>query len=127
MPTFQKAFPYQKDVLSLPVVDIDRAAEWYGQHFGMKEVERSTQPVANVILERDDVRLGFSVNGGDASQDGAAILVADIAGMKQELESTGITVGDLRTDNRDGVQLSVFFVVAPDGLCFYFHEPAGDG
>lgn len=127
MPTFQKAFPYQKDVLSLPVVDIDRAAEWYRQHFGMKEVERSTQPVANVILERDDVRLGFSVNGGDASQDGAAILVADIAGIKSEFESTGITVGDLGTDNRDGVQLSVFFVVAPDGLCYYFHEPVGEG
>lgn len=39
-PRFKKAFPYQKNVLALPVTDIDAAAKWYGEHFGMTEVER---------------------------------------------------------------------------------------
>ena len=28
-----------------------------------------------------------------------------------------------RVDERDGKKLQVFFVVAPDGLCYYFYEP----
>jgi catechol 2,3-dioxygenase-like lactoylglutathione lyase family enzyme len=74
-PRFKKAFPYQKDVLALPVKDLDAASEWYSAHFGMVEVERHQQPVPTVVLERD------------------------------------------------GTKLQVFFVVAPDGLCYYFHEP----
>ena len=63
------------------------------------------------------------MNGGDPSQEGAAIRVADIDGMKSELESNGIKVANTRVDQRDGQQFNVFFVVAPDGLCYYFHEP----
>lgn len=43
--------------------------------------------------------------------------------MKEELESRGLGIDDLRFDERDGKKLQVFFVVAPDGLCYYFHEP----
>ena len=53
-PRFKKAFPYQKDVLALPVTDLDAASKWYGEHFGMSEVERLDQPVPTVILERDE-------------------------------------------------------------------------
>jgi len=31
-----------------------------------------------------------------------------------------------RIDEQDGRKLQVFFVIAPDGLCFYFHEPLAD-
>ncbi len=124
-PAFKAAFPYQQDVLSLPVKDIDAASEWYSKHFGMSEFERSDDPVPTVILERDGTRIGFSVNGGDSAQDGAAILVSNIIAIKDELESGGIEIANLRVDERDGQKLNVFFVVAPDGLCFYFHEPIG--
>ena len=67
--------------------------------------------------------IGFSINGGDASQDGAAILVSNIHGIKDELESSGVKIGNWRVDERDGKKLQVFFVVAPDALCYYFHEP----
>ena len=120
---FKAAFPYQQDVLALPVTDLDTASEWYSKHFGMAEVERSDDPVPTVILERDGTKIGFSVNGGDASQDGAAILVSNIRGMKEELESRGVNIGNWRTDERNGQKFQVFFVVAPDGLCYYFHEP----
>lgn len=122
-PQFKAAFPYQNDVLALPVKDLDQASQWYSQHFGMRELERREEPVPTVILERDGVRIGFAMNGGDPEQDGAAVLVTNIAAIKEELETKGAKVGNWRVDERDGKKLQVFFVVAPDGLCFYFHEP----
>ena len=124
-PIFKAAFPYQDDVLSLPVTDLDAASAWYAKSFGMVEVERHDQPVPTVILERDGTRLGFSINGGDASQDGAAVLVSGIHELKEELESNGVKIGSMQVEERDGRKLQVFFVVAPDGLCYYFHEPMG--
>ena len=119
---YKAAYPFQEDVLALPVEDIDRAAEWYGERFGLREVERRQSPVPTVILERDGARIGFAVNGGDASQDGAAILVEDIARVRDELEAKGVSTGNWRIDERDDGKYQVFFVVAPDGLCYYFHE-----
>jgi catechol 2,3-dioxygenase-like lactoylglutathione lyase family enzyme len=125
-PQFKAAYPYQKDVLALPVTDLDAASQWYSQHFGMLEVERLDRPVPTVILERDGTRIGFAINGGDATQDGAAVLVSNLHGMKDELEAKGATVGNWRVDVRDGQKYQVFFVVAPDGLCYYFYEPVGE-
>jgi catechol 2,3-dioxygenase-like lactoylglutathione lyase family enzyme len=122
-PKFINAFPYQKDVLALPVTDLDAASQWYCAHFSMVEVERLQQPVPTVILERDGTRLGFSINGGDPSQDGAAVLVSNIQAIKDELEQNGATIGNWRVDEQGGEKHQVFFVVAPDGLCYYFHEP----
>ena len=126
-PLFKAAYPYQKDVLALPVADLDAAARWYARAFGLTEVERHADPHPAVILERDGVRFGFAINGGDASQDGAAILVSDIERAKQELRANGVTVGDSRVDERNGRKFQVFFVVAPDGLCYYFHQPQPEG
>lgn len=121
-PEFKAAFPYQQDVLTLPVTDLDQASTWYSKHFGMVEVERQEQPVPTVVLERDGTQLGFAINGGDAAQDGAAVLVSGIEALRNEFEANGLPIGDDRIDERDGKKLRVFFVVAPDGLCYYFHE-----
>lgn len=123
---FEDAFPFQDDVLALPVEDLDVAARWYANAFGMKEVERRDDPHPTVILEREGTRIGFSTNGRDATQDGAAILVTDIKAVRDELESKGVKTGNWRVDERDGQRLQVFFVVAPDGLCYYFHQPLTD-
>jgi catechol 2,3-dioxygenase-like lactoylglutathione lyase family enzyme len=119
---FKAAYPYQQDVLQLPVTDLDTASQWYASHFGMLEVERRTEPYPVVILERDGVRLGFEINGADAAQDGAAILVSGIDAMRRDLEARGVETGNLRVDQRRGQKFQVFFVTAPDGLCYYFHE-----
>ncbi len=124
-PLFEAAYPFQDDVLALPVTDLDQAVEWYGRAFGLTEAERRDNPVPTVFMEREGVRLGFAVNGGDAEADGAAILVSDIHRAKQELEANGVTITNWRVDERDGQKLQVFFVVAPDGLCWYFHQPIG--
>jgi catechol 2,3-dioxygenase-like lactoylglutathione lyase family enzyme len=125
-PRFKKAFPYQSNVLALPVADLDAASRWYSEHFGMTEVERLEQPVPTVILERDGTRIGFAITGGDPTQDGAAVLVSNIRGVKEEFEAKGTQIGNWRVDERDGRKFKVFFVVAPDGLCYYFHEPISD-
>ncbi|MEM7126734.1 MAG: VOC family protein [Chloroflexota bacterium] len=122
-PQFIDAFPFQKDVLALPVVDLDATVQWYSRAFGMVKVERRDAPNPTVILERDGTKIGFSINGGDATQDGAAILVSNIHTLKEELEANGVEIGNWRVDERDGKEYQVFFVVAPDRLCYYFHQP----
>jgi hypothetical protein len=116
------AFPFAADVLDLPVVDLDLAVAYYAAGFGLTEVERREDP-PTVIMERDGVRFGFCVNGRDATQEGAAIRVSDAVRARDELEARGIRTGNWRIDHRDGKKLQVFFVVAPDGLCYYFHQP----
>ena len=120
---FRAAYPFLDDVLGLPVKDIDRAAEWYAHAFGLVEVERRADPVPAVIMERDGVRIGFAVNGGIPENDGAAILVTDIHRARREFEANGIKAVNWGVEERDGQKLQVFFVVAPDGLCFHFHQP----
>src|SRR5437868_105298 len=118
-PGFKAAFPYQNDLLGLPVTDLDAASQWYSQHFGMTEVERRNLPFPTVILERDGVRIGFAINGGDPSKDGAGVLVSSIQGMRTELESRGAKIGNWRVDEwQGGKKYQVFCVVAPDGLCY---------
>lgn len=119
---FVSSSPFQKDVLALPVTDVDAAAAWYSRHFGMELVARSNDTPPSVILERDGVRIGFAVTGGDAEQDGAAIRVRGLDAIRAQMEASGLAVGPGRIDERDGHRFNVFFVVAPDGLCFYFHE-----
>lgn len=89
---FEAAFPYGKDVLALPVTDIDLASQWYGEKFGLAEVGRQETPTPSVILERDGVRIGFAVNGLDPANEGAAILVSDIHRAKEELEAKGVVM-----------------------------------
>ena len=107
-PAFKAAYPYQQDVLALPVSDINTASEWYSEHFDMVEVERKETPVPTVLLERDGVQVGFAVNGGDPTQDGAAILVDHIEEIRRMLEAKGVQVGDWQIDERYGKNISLF-------------------
>ena len=122
---FLAAYPYGADVLALPVVDVDASAAYYATTFGMREVERRDAPRA-VVMERDGVRIGFAENGGDPAQEGAAVRVADIHAARAEIEAAGTKTGNWRVDDMDGVPHQVFFVVAPDGLCYYFHQPLAE-
>ena len=123
---YKAAYPYAEDVLALPVKDVDRAAEWYAGKFGLKEVERRDEPEPAVVMERDGVRIGFAVNGRNPENEGAAILVTDIHRARAELAAAGAETANWRVDERDGRRFQVFFVTAPDGLCYYFHQPLDD-
>lgn len=91
---FKEAFPFQNDILSLPVSDLDAASGWYSDNFGMTEVERRDEFMPNVILERDGSRFGFAVSGADPTQDGAGILVSCIHDLKDEFEAKGLKIGN---------------------------------
>ena len=120
---FEAAYPFLEDVTTLPVKNLDESVAWYSNAFGLSEVERTSEPVPQVIMERDGARIGFAITGADPTQDGAAILVREIKQVHDELVSKGVEIANWRVDERDGEKLQVFFVVAPDGLCYYFHEP----
>ena len=51
--------------------------------------------------------------------------MTDIRRARDELEANGVKTANWRVDERDGERYQVFFVVAPDGLCYYFHQPIG--
>ena len=115
---FKEASAYSGNVLELPVRDVVSSSQWYQKHFGMVETERIESSVPQVILERDGIKIGLAENGGDSSQNGAAILVEGLDEIEQELEAAGVNIANRRIDDRDGQKFNVFFVVAPDGLCY---------
>ena len=90
----------------------------------MVEVERKKDPVPTVLPERDSVQIGFGWSTGRIPRRKAQRLQADhIEEIRKMLEAKGVQVGDWQIDERDGQKLRAFFVVAPDGLCYYVHEP----
>ena len=64
-------------------------------------------------------------NGGDPTQDGCAFEVEGVADLFEEFRQNGLEkeISDLKPETRkDGSRWKVFFVVAPDGLCYWFGE-----
>jgi catechol 2,3-dioxygenase-like lactoylglutathione lyase family enzyme len=119
-----KAFGYQGDNMNLPVPNLEDALPFYQQVLGFTVVSRSTEPYRSAILSRDQVRIGLAENGGDPAQDGCAFHVTGLNGLFEEFRSRGLQKGmsDFSTEQRDGSAWQVFFVVAPDGLCYWFGE-----
>jgi len=77
----------------------------------------------NRILERDGTRIGFSINGGDPSQDGAAVLVSNIQGIKDELEQKGANIGNWRVDEQGGQSIKYFSSSRRTGCATTFTNP----
>ena len=128
-PLFLKAIPYQNAEPILPTTDLDRASNWYSAAFGMIEVERHNAPTPQlswptVIMERDGVRLGFALNGGRTYQNGATILVSDLDKADSLLAENSVSYSPIQIDYKSDQQLHALFVVAPDGLCYYFFRPS---
>jgi hypothetical protein len=72
----------------------------------------------------DEVQIGLTENGGDATQDGCAFHVNDVESLFAEFKANGLQK-ELSTFDieRDGdTAWKVFYVVAPDGLCYWFGE-----
>lgn len=118
------AFGYQGDALNLPVADVDVSAAFYVGTMGFVEVERGGGPVKRVVVERDGVRMGLAENRGDPEQDGCAFHTDDVAALREEFVASGAgKVGGIKSEKRpDGSEFDAFFVIAPDGLCFWFGQ-----
>lgn len=122
--TLDRAFGYQGDNMKLPVPDLAAALPFYESMLGFRVTSRRDAPVKGAVLARDGVEIGLEENGGDPTQDGCAFHVTDLAALLEELRGRGLAKGpsDIGIEQRDGNAWSVFYVVAPDGLCYWFGE-----
>ena len=124
MATLEQAFGYQGDNMNLPVRDLEEAVPFYERVLGFRVVSRSDAPHRTAVLARDEVHIGLAENGGDASQDGCAFHVKDVEGLLAEFNANGLNkqLSQFDTEEHDGILWKVFYVVAPDGLCYWFGE-----
>ncbi|MGQ0765839.1 MAG: VOC family protein [Gemmatimonadota bacterium] len=120
----KKAFGYQGDALNLPVADVEVAIPFYEKTLGFSVRSRSAEPKRSVVLARDEVTFGLAENGGDPTQDGCAFHVANLDALFAEFKANGLVreLGDFSIEVRNGAPWRVFYVVAPDGLCYWFGE-----
>ena len=126
MATLEKAFGYQGDAMNLPVADVNASLPFYEARLGFTVTSRNDAPPRTAVLERDSITIALVENGGDPAQDGAAFHVRGLDALFAEFTANGLQkeLSAFRTEQRGGVAWKVFFVVAPDGLCYWFGEPA---
>lgn len=120
----EKAFGYQGDAMNLPVDDVAAAVTFYENVFGFRVVSRADASPRSATLARDQVQMALVENGGDPSQDGCAFHVTNLADLFAEFRTRGLAkeISEFDVERHGDADWKVFYVVAPDGLCFWFGE-----
>ena len=110
--------------MNRPGGDVAAALTFYETVLGFRVLSKSDAPDKSAVLTRDAVQIGLAENGGDASQDGCAFHVKDLAALLAEFSVNGLhkEPSEVGTEEHDGSSWRVFYVVAPDGLCYWFGE-----
>ena len=121
---FKNAWPYQADEMNLPVADVESAIPFYETVMGFRLIARSESPHKSAVLSRDSIHIGLSENGGDPTQDGCFFEVDNVETAFAELKSNGLSndTPNFRIDQDGDTTWKVFFVIAPDGLCYCLGE-----
>ncbi len=121
---FKSTWPYQKDEMNLPVENVDQAIPFYENVMGFRVESRSDSPHKSAVLSRDEIKIGLAENGGDPTQDGCFFEVDNADTAFDELKANGLPNKDpdFRIDQYGDTKFKVFFVVAPDGLCYCLGE-----
>jgi catechol 2,3-dioxygenase-like lactoylglutathione lyase family enzyme len=121
---FKTAFPYAEDKMNLPVENVEAAIPFYERVMGFRVLSRHESPQKSVVLGRDDIQIGLTENGGDPSQEGCFFEVDNAEAAFAELKSNGLDreEADFRVERHGDKHFKVFFVIAPDGLCFCLGE-----
>ncbi len=121
---FKTAHPYAEDEMNLPVASVDAAIPFYETVMGFRVVSRSDSPHKSSVLARDEIQIGLAENGGDPEQEGCFFEVDNVEAAFAELKSNGLgkEEADFRIDQHGDKSFKVFFVVAPDGLCYCVGE-----
>ena len=127
--TLKRAFGYEGNALDLPVSNLDATVPFYERVLGFRVLSREESPHRAAVLTRDEVQIRLAENGGDATQDGCAFHVEGVTELFDEFQANGLnkqgSAFDLE-DQDDGSVWNVFYVVAPDGLCYWFGERQPD-
>jgi hypothetical protein len=120
----EKAFGYQGDNMNLPVGDLAAALPFYETVLAFRVLSRHETPHSSAVLARDQVQIGLAENGGDPTQDGCALHVKNLDTLFAEFRSNGLKkeLSEFDIEQHGGVDWRVFYVVAPDGLCYWFGE-----
>ena len=110
--------------MNLPVTDVDTAVPFYERIMGFRVESRGKEPHRHAILERDSVKMGLAENGNDSTQDGCAFRVDSVEAAWDEFKSNGLEqeIPEFSTEDQDGESFKVFYIIAPDGLCYWFGE-----
>ena len=121
---FKRAAPYADDAMNLPVADVDAAIPFYETVMGFRVVSRNDSPHKSACLARDEIQIGLAENGGDPTQEGCFFEVNNAEAAFAELKSNGLKQeeANFRIDQYGDKSFKVFFVVAPDGLCYCLGE-----
>ena len=120
---FFRAAPYAEDAMNLPVRDIDTAIPFYESKMGFRVVSRLDKGYRKAVLERDTIQIGLAENGGDPTQEGCFFEVDDVEAAVAELRSYDSSFkADLQMQKHGDTTYRLFFVVAPDGLCYCIGE-----
>ena len=122
--TLETASGYQGDHMNLPVVDVDAAVPFYETVLGFRVVTRGTTLQKSAVLGRDDVQIRLAENGGDSTQDGCVFHVKQLQALFDEFKANGLQkeLSEFRVEQHGGFAWKVFYVGAPDGLCYWFGE-----
>ena len=126
--TLEKAFGYQGDKMNLPVRDLAAALPFYQTVLGFRVVSRAESP-DSAVLGRDGVEIRLAENGGDPTQDGCAFHVKELQSLFDEFKKNGLQkeLSEFGVEQHGGASWRVFYVVAPDGLCYWFGERQASG
>ena len=121
---FKSTWPYQGDAMSLPVESVDEAVPFYESVMGFHVASRGDTPHKSAVLARDGIEIGLAENGGDPTQDGCFFEVDDVETAFAELKANGLKKqeAEFRIDQYGEKRFKVFFVIAPDGLCYCLGE-----
>ena len=120
----ENAWGYQGDNMNLPVRDLAEALPFYEAVLRFQVLSRSDTPHNSAVLARDQVQIGLVENGGDSTQDGCAFHVNGLESLFAEFKANGLQkeLSGFDIEQHDGIAWKVFYVVAPDGLCYWFGE-----
>ena len=125
---FKRAAPFMADKMNLPVGNVEAAVPFYETIMGFQVVSQKESPCKSAILARDGIQIGLAENGGDPTQDGCFFEVDNAEAAFAELKSNGLKneKANFRMDKHGDTTYKVFFVVAPDGLCYCLGERQQD-
>ena len=121
---FKNAWGYQGNNMNLPVGNLEAAVPFYETVMGFRVLSRSDSPHRSAVLGRDGIQIGLAESGGDATQDGCAFEVDSVESAFAELKGNGLEkeISGFDIEQHDDTSWKVFYVVAPDGLCYWFGE-----
>jgi lactoylglutathione lyase len=137
MAVFKTVAPYLRDAMNLPVEDLESAIPFYQTIMGFRVISRKDAPCKSAVLGRDGIQIGLAENGGDPTQEGCFFEVDNAEAAFAELKSNGLTTQACWTERKSleereeagfvlqhngATSYKVFFIVAPDSLCYCLGE-----